>query len=132
MLYGNGEVVRLLRLYAPFVPLLYADALVDAMCKGLGGYYFSFAASHLLNFALSLRRLTLAADIRPEPGKPALAAVCTAAAATAASLTAGNGSLLAPGGCYLLLLGTLWSLFRVAGKEDVQWLMSLIAGRCRS
>lgn len=132
LLYGNGEVGRLLRLYAPFVPLLYADALVDAMCKGLGGYYFSFAASHLLNFALSLRRLTLAADIRPEPGKPALAAVCTAAAATAASLTAGNGSLLAPGGCYLLLLGTLWSLFRVAGKEDVQWLMSLIAGRCRS
>ena len=99
---------------------------------GLGGYYFSFAASHLLNFALSLRRLTLAADIRPEPGKPALAAVCTAAAAAAASLTAGNGSLLAPGGCYLLLLGTLWCLFRVAGKEDVQWLMSLIAGRCRS
>ena len=162
LLYGNGEVGRLLRLYAPFVPLLYADALVDAMCKGLGqqnanaryntltsfldaallwlllprlglgGYYFSFAASHLLNFALSLRRLTLAADIRPEPGKPALAAVCTAAAAAAASLTAGGGGLLAPGGCYLLLLGTLWTIFRVAGKEDVQWLMSLVTGRCRS
>ena len=162
LLYHSETAGACLRLYAPLVPILYLDVVVDAMCKGLGqqnanaryntltsfldaallwlllprlglgGYYFSFAASHLLNFALSLRRLTLAADIRPEPGKPALAAVCTAAAAAAASLTAGGGGLLAPGGCYLLLLGTLWTIFRVAGKEDVQWLMSLIAGRCRS
>ena len=159
ILYQSDQVGRLLRLYAPFVPMLYMDALVDAMCKGLGqqnenaryntltsfldvvflwgllprlglgGYYFSFAATHLINFALSLRRLVLVSGIRLEPGKMARAAAGTAAACILAA-PAGAGGLLAQGGCYLLLLGVLWRLLRVVGREDLRWLKSLIGGRC--
>lgn len=153
LLYQNRQVSGLLRLYAPFVPMLYVDALVDAMCKGLGqqnanaryntltsfldvvflwvllprlglgGYYVSFAASHLVNFALSLRRLVRVSGIRLTIGKPALAAACTAAAACIAARA--DGGLLV-GGCYLLLLGGLWYLCRIAGGEDFRWLRKLI------
>ncbi len=159
LLYQSNQAGRLLRLYAPFVPMLYMDALVDAMCKGLGqqnanaryntltsfldvvflwvllprfglsGYYFSFAATHLINFALSLRRLMQVSGIRLEPGKMARAALCTAAACAAAALPAAGG-LPAQGGCYLLLLGVLWRLLRVVGREDVRWVKSLMGGRC--
>ena len=111
LLYQEPQVGGLLRLYAPFVPMLYMDALVDAMCKGLGqqsanarynlltnlldvallwlllprfgmgGYYFSFAASHLVNFGLSLRRLGKSAGLRFSPGPAARASLCGAAAA---------------------------------------------------
>jgi len=98
LLYGSPAAGQYLRLYAPLLPILYTDAIVDAMCKGLGqqsanarynlltsfldvvflwtllprwgltGYYASFAATHLLNFALSLRRLSLAS--RAEGKRP--------------------------------------------------------------
>ena len=32
---------------------------------GMGGYYFSFAASHLVNFGLSLRRLGRSVELGP-------------------------------------------------------------------
>lgn len=153
LLYQNPQVGGLLRLYAPFVPMLYADALVDAMCKGLGqqnanaryntltsfldvvflwvllprlglgGYYVSFAVTHLVNFALSLRRLARASGIRPAVWKPAKAAACTAAACCAASLADG---VLLTGGCFLLLLGGLWYLCKIVGREDCRWLRKLL------
>ena len=95
LLYQSAAVGTYLRLYAPFVPMLYMDAIVDALCKGLGqqsanarynvltsvlevvflwlllprfgllGYYISFALTHLVNFCLSLRRLVLVSKVRP-------------------------------------------------------------------
>lgn len=92
-LYRSAEAGGLLRLYAPLVPMLYMDAVVDALNKGLGqhhanarynaltslldvlglwlllprlglgGYYLSFALSRLVNFSLSLRRLAAASGI---------------------------------------------------------------------
>ena len=86
-LYDSREVGRLLRLYAPLVPMLYLDAVVDAVIKGMGqqvasvryniltnsldvvllwlllprwglqGYYLSFALTHVINFFLSYRKL---------------------------------------------------------------------------
>jgi stage V sporulation protein B len=86
-LYGNREVTGYLKLYGLLIPMLYCDAITDAMTKGLGqqkicvryniltaamdvlflylllpkygmaGYYASFLITHLLNFALSLRLL---------------------------------------------------------------------------
>ena len=88
LLYRSAEAGRLLRLFAPVALVLYLDALVDGMLKGLseqvanvryntitsaldvallfvllpryglGGYVFTFIAAHLVNFALSLRRLS--------------------------------------------------------------------------
>ena len=95
LLYRSEAAGACLRLYAPLVPILYLDIVVDAMCKGLGqqsanarynlltnlmdvallwlllprfgmgGYYFSFAASHLVNFGLSLRRLGRSVELGP-------------------------------------------------------------------
>lgn len=95
LLYHSEAAGACLRLYAPLVPILYLDIVVDAMCKGLGqqsanarynlltnlldvvllwlllprfgmgGYYFSFAASHLVNFALSFHRLGRSVELGP-------------------------------------------------------------------
>ena len=86
-LYGSIPAGRMLRCYALLIPMLYCDAITDAMIKGLGqqtvsvaynittnfldvvflwlllpkygmnGYFFSFLVTHLLNFLLSLHRL---------------------------------------------------------------------------
>ncbi len=86
-LYSSQEAGVYLRLYALLIPMLYCDAITDAMTKGLGqqkacvryniitsamdvallylllprygmmGYFFSFLVTHLLNFILSLNRL---------------------------------------------------------------------------
>ena len=88
-LYRNTEAAFYLRLYSLLTPMLYCDAITDAMTKGLGqqkvcvrynivtsamdvvflflllpkygmmGYFLSFLVTHLINFALSLRRLLL-------------------------------------------------------------------------
>ena len=87
LFFSQSSAGLLLTLYAPLVPMLYCDMVVDAMTKGLGqqkacvryniltntldvillylllptqglrGYFFSFLLTHLLNFLLSLSRL---------------------------------------------------------------------------
>lgn len=87
LLYQNEEAGRYIRFFAPMVLVLYLDAVVDGMHKGLGqqlhcvryntltsfldvlflffllprwgiaGFLFSFTVTHLLNFWLSLQRL---------------------------------------------------------------------------
>ena len=93
-LYPGVGVAEYLRWFSLLVPMLYCDLIVDAMTKGLGqqracvryniisnsldvallyvllprfgipGYFASFTLTHVLNFCLSLRRLTRIA--RPE------------------------------------------------------------------
>jgi len=88
-LFSEPESGAVLKRYAVLVPMLYCDALVDAMTKGLGqqkicvrynivtsamdiaglylllpkygmdGYFFSFLVTHVINFLLSLRRLLM-------------------------------------------------------------------------
>lgn len=116
LLYHNPEVGRALRLYAPLVPMLYADVIVDAACKGLGqqnanarynlltsfldvtflwlllpkyglwGYYLSFTVTHIINFVLSLRRLLLVSGARLEIGLFLRAVFCALAAGLSAAL----------------------------------------------
>ena len=87
LFFSQTSAGLLLTLYAPLVPMLYCDMVVDAMTKGLGqqracvryniltnaldvmllyfllpihglrGYFLSFVLTHLLNFLLSLGRL---------------------------------------------------------------------------
>lgn len=164
LLYHSEAAGACLRLYAPLVPMLYLDGVVDAMCKGLGqqsanarynlmtnlldvvllwgllprwgmrGYYFSFAVSHLVNFALSLRRLAMAANLRMRLGPAARAMLCGVAAAGPVLLLRGQGGMrgvLVSAGCYLMALAGLWLLFRVVGWRDVLWVRGLV-GRRRS
>lgn len=158
LLYHEPDAGTYLRLYAPLVPLLYTDIVTDAVCKGLGhqdanarynlltsfldvaflwyllprlglgGYFLSFAVTHLVNFLLSFRRLVLVSGIRMDLSPVLRAAVCTVAAALAAELLPqGSGALglVLSGSCCLLLLLFLWTLLRVIGPEDFLWLRTI-------
>ena len=152
-LYQSPQAGAQLRLYATLIPILYCDAITDAMTKGLGqqkacvryniitsamdvaflylllpqygmsGYFFSFLVTHLLNFILSLRRLIKISGSKLPLGTPVITGICTAAAVYCA------WHLTAPTFkicAFLIIFGCLLSLFRVLGKEDLLWLKGLI------
>ena len=152
-LYGNPQAGIYLRRFSLLVPMLYCDAITDAMTKGLGqqkacvryniltsamdvtllylllpdyglgGYYFSFLVTHLLNFILSLRRLLKITGKVISLRIPVLAAAATAAA------IAGAEQLPFPlmrCTAFVAVSGCLCFLFRIVGKEDILWLKGLI------
>ena len=155
-LYGNVTAGKTLQLYSILIPMLYCDAIVDAMVKGLGqqtasvryniftstmdvillflllprygmqGYFFSFLITHLINFILSLRRLLKTTHIKIPFYIPAF--TCTAA------LAGGFGASVltsVPGRitAFICLSGSLLVLFGVLSKADVRWLRGLIRAR---
>ena len=152
-LYSNPDAGKHLKLYAVLIPMLYCDAITDAMTKGLGqqkacvryniltsgldvvllylllptygmeGYFVSFTVTHALNFLLSLRRLL---KITGET-LPFHTPVFSISAALAATLGAGFFAVpLTVIIAFLFLFGSLLCLFQVTGKEDLLWLKSLI------
>ncbi len=155
-LYNEPMAGTSLRRYALLIPMLYCDAITDAMTKGLGqqkvcvryniltsamdvallfvllpkygmeGYFCSFAVTHVINFLLSLRRLLKITEERIPFSVPAF----SVAAALAA--TFGAEHLKEP--ClqtisYIAVLGSLLVLFQVISLEDLQWLTGLIGGK---
>ena len=152
-LYNNPEAGFYLRLYALLIPMLYCDALTDAMTKGLGqqkacvryniitssmdvlflylllpkygmlGYFFSFLVTHLINFILSFRRLVKIVGKILSPAVPILAGLSTAAAIWGASWLK---SPFLRGGSFLILFVCLLFLLGVTGKEDLLWIKNLI------
>ena len=152
-LYRNPDAALYLRRFALLAPMLYCDAITDAMIKGLGqqtacvryniltsgmdvlflylllptygmeGYFFSFLVTHILNFFLSVRRLLKLTGKLISPVIPILSLGATVAAIILA------GTISAPickAGVYILLLGCLWFLLRVVSREDVRWLKGLV------
>lgn len=152
-LYQNAEAGKYLKLYALLVPMLYCDAITDAMTKGLGqqkacvryniltstmdviflyillpkygmdGYFLSFFVTHLINFILSLRRLLKITGETIPFYIPALAAISTIAALWTVS------HLSAPGlqaVIYPILLGSLLYLLRIIQQEDITWIKGLL------
>ena len=97
LLYKSRAAGDYLRLFAPLIVILYPDAIVDGMCKGLGqqvacvrnntitsvmdvvmlyfllprlgmsGYILTFTVTHAVNFYLSLRLLMDASGCSPQP-----------------------------------------------------------------
>lgn len=161
LLYRSAQAARYLRLFAPLVPMLYTDSVVDAVCKGLGqqrynaryntltsfldvvllflllprlglgGYYFSFALTHLVNFCLSLRRMLLETELRLRLLRPLAALGASLLSLTALSVlppAAHVPGLLLTCALFLLLQGALWSLLRVVGLRDLRWLRRLLLG----
>lgn len=152
-LYRNDEAGHFLQLYALLAPMLYCDAITDAMTKGLGqqkicvryniltstldviflyfllpkygmmGYFASFLVTHLLNFVLSLRRLL---KITGET-IPFYIPAFTAAAALMAIMGAStfSGPVLRAVS-YIALLCSLLYLLKVISKEDILWIKGLI------
>ena len=152
-LYKNRDAGVHLRRFAILAPMLYCDAITDAMIKGLGqqtasvryniitsgldvlflffllpqygieGYYYSFLITHIINFILSVRRLLrITGNLMP------VATVLHSALAAVISVFLSE-VLINPvlrGGAYILLFGSLLSLFKVLSIEDIRWIKNLI------
>lgn len=152
-LYGRADAARYLRWYSPLVPMLYCDAITDAMTKGLGqqkicvryniltsfldvvflyillprygleGYFASFLVTHVLNFGLSLNRLMKITGIRIPVRVPACSAVAMLFAVWTVSHLRGAAARSA---AYLLVLGSLLFLLGVLKRRDVIWVKGLL------
>ncbi|MBQ7329379.1 MAG: polysaccharide biosynthesis C-terminal domain-containing protein [Oscillospiraceae bacterium] len=152
-LYRNPDAALYLRRFALLAPMLYCDAITDAMIKGLGqqtacvryniltsgmdvlllylllptygmeGYFFSFLVTHIINFGLSVRRLLKLTGKLISPLVPIFSLGATAVAIILANTIAAP---IPKAGGYILVLGCLWFLLRVVGREDIRWLKGLI------
>ena len=152
-LYHSSSAGYWLKRYALLIPMLYCDAITDAITKGLGqqkacvryniftsvmdvvllyimlptygmsGYYFSFAVTHAINFGLSLNRLFKITHRTPKASTPVRTLLAFAVALCICSAAA--NSII---GCisYPITLMCLLTLFRVIGKEDILWLKTII------
>ncbi len=152
-LYDNPVAGYYLKLYSILVPMLYCDAIVDSMVKGLGqqtasvryniftsildlvglffllpklgmlGYFISFLISHLVNFILSLNRLLRISHVQIPFYVPALCCAASLAGVLGASFLEAATGRIA---AFAALFGSLAVLFGVVGKEDVSWLKGLV------
>ena len=152
-LYDSLEAGRLLRQYTCLIPMLYCDAITDAMIKGLGqqkisvryniltnildviflylllpgygieGYFFSFVVTHLLNFILSYRRLLKITFLKIPWYIPAFAISC-------GIFSVWVCSHLKPLNIRILLYPVVlvagWMTIGILGGEDLRWMLSLI------
>lgn len=152
-LYHNAAVGTHLRHYSLLVPMLYCDAITDAMTKGLGqqkacvryniltssmdvallflllprygmgGYFFSFLITHLLNFVLSLRRLLKISRVRIPFYFPALTVSATGVAVLGSSFM---GSFWGRTAAFAGLFFSLLILFGILSKADLFWIRGLL------
>ncbi|MBQ7416280.1 MAG: polysaccharide biosynthesis C-terminal domain-containing protein [Oscillospiraceae bacterium] len=152
-LYGSSEAGRYLRWFAPLTVMLYCDIVTDAMIKGLGqqkasvryniltsamdvallyillpnygvvGYYLSFLVTHVINFALSIRRLLKIAGKRMDLRIPI---ITIGAAAVAAAISSLVRLTVLRCVAYAIILCCLLFLLRVLSREDIRWLKGLI------
>ena len=152
-LYQNPGAGQFLKRYALLIPMLYCDAITDAMTKGLGqqkacvryniltsaldvvflwillpkygmtGYFASFTVTHLINFLLSLRLLLKITGERLPFHVPAFSAAAVLAAVSGAGFFTVPAARIT---AYLLLLGSLLCLFQVTGREDILWIKGLL------
>ena len=154
-LYDNPQAGQVLQGYALLVPMLYCDAITDAMTKGLGqqracvryniltngldvallylwlprygmaGYFASFLLTHALNFLLSLRRLLKITGLRLPPRLPVLTALATGAAVAISRYA--PPALVCPAFAGVLLPGLY--LMGVISRRDLAWVRGLVTGK---
>ena len=152
-LYGSTDATNDLRLYGLLLPMLYCDAVTDAMTKGLGqqkicvryniitnimdvaflylllprygmqGYFVSFLITHLVNFLLSLGRLLKITGEQIPFHIPAFAASACIVSICASTYVPGTALRAA---AYLATLGSSLFLCGVIQREDLRWLAGLI------
>lgn len=152
-LYQNYEAGVYLRRFAILAPMLYCDAVTDAMTKGLGqqkacvryniltsfldivflylllpnygisGYYFSFLVTHMLNFVLSLQRL-LKLTGKVLSGRTIFFTLSSGAIALRVSSSLPSSAAATI--CFILLLCSMLVLLRVISREDFLWIKGLV------
>lgn len=148
LLYKNETAGVVLKQYSLLIPMLYCDALVDAMTKGLGqqkicvryniitsamdvlglyfllplfgmkGYFISFFITHLINFLLSLRRLLIITGISLNWKWMVL---CVLTALFCISISSAAPGTLIRILAYPLLSGSLLSILGVVSKKELKW-----------
>ena len=151
-LYGNSDAGRYLRQFSLLIPMLYCDAITDAINKGLGkqsvavrynvltaaldvaflflllpkygmaGYYLSFLVTHALNFLLSLGLLLRTSRVTLSWKVPVFTGVVTVLSVFF-SLRLPSPALSVP--VFLFLFVCLAMLLGILKKEDAQWLRGL-------
>lgn len=152
-LYPGLEVAKYLKWFSCLVPMLYCDAVVDGMTKGLGqqtynvryniitnaidvcllfvllprfglsGYFISFLFTHLLNFLLSLRRLVIVSGIRVNYSIPVISLVSALVSTAGGSVFSG----------WIRQITAFWGLFfsisyflGILGEGDIRWIRGLL------
>lgn len=153
VLYGSADAGEYLQLYSLLIPMLYCDAVTDAMVKGLGqqtasvryniftsamdvillflllprygmqGYFFSFLITHLINFLLSLRRLLKITGLKIPLYVPLLCCSCSLLGGIGGSFMIGIPGKILS---FLGIWGSLLVLFGVLSMEDIHWLQGLL------
>ena len=151
-LYKTPGAGMYLRWFSVLAPMLYCDAIVDAMVKGLGqqkkcvryniitstmdvallfvllprygmqGYFFSFLVTHLINFILSIRLLIKLVGKITHPHTVVFALLAAGCGIIAGVLLPSVWKI--PGFC--CVLGALLMLLRVMKWEDLLWLKGLV------
>ena len=152
-LYKTPEASQYLRWYALLIPMLYFDAIADAMIKGLGqqkasvryniitstmdvtflylllprygmvGYFFSFLITHLVNFILSIRRLLKIVGNVIDLKFPVLTLLSTWGSIWAAGIITNNVLSCC---AYGLIFFCLLTLLGIVGKDDIAWIKGLV------
>ncbi len=152
-LYSSQQAGVYLRWFALLAPMLYCDAIVDAMNKGLGqqkicvrfniltsfmdvvflfvllpkygmqGYFLSFFVTHAVNAALSLRLLLKITGIRISGRIPLLLVGIMCLSVYAAGFM---GSWPGQVAVYMGGSGSLLILSGILTKEDLFWLAGLM------
>ena len=152
-LYGNTDAGLYLKQFSLLIPMLYCDAITDAMTKGLGqqtacvryniitsamdvvflylllpkyamaGYFVSFLVTHLLNFILSLRRLMKISQCTLKLRSPVFAILGTVCAVWLSSFLSAPAAQAV---AFVLIFTCLLFLLRVLRKEDILWLKGLV------
>lgn len=165
-LYHSADAGYYLRVFTPLIFILYMDTIVDGMHKGLGqqihcvryntftslldvvllffllprfgiaGYFFSFTATHAVNFYLSIARLVKFTGYAPPLGyvlKILLSALfsifLTNQLVTGWTALPGWLFCLLAAGVYLAVLTLLVALSRACSAEDWRWLWNTIRGK---
>ena len=152
-LYKSLDAAKYLRWYGLLVPMLYCDAISDAMTKGLGkqhicvrynimtsfldvvflyillprygmeGYFFSFFLTHLLNFILSIQLLLKTVKLTVPMYIPLFSLSALALAIIGASSVSNTPGMVLS---YLMIVGCLLYLFGVVRREDISWILGII------
>ncbi len=152
-LYDSREAAMYLRWFALLTPMLYSDAIVDALNKGLGkqricvriniltsvmdvaglyvllpilgirGYFISFVLSHAVNAALSLGLLMRITNLKIPVRQPMMTIVTMFGAVWIVGFLENP---MAKAVIFLLLLFAGLYLCGVLYTEDLQWLCGLV------
>ena len=152
-LYKTAEAGTYLRWFAVLAPMLYCDAITDAMTKGLGkqkicvryniltsamdvallfillprygmrGYFVSFLITHLLNFILSIRLLWKLVGKVISLRRAFLCLLAVVSAVLAAGFVE-NGILAC--GAFCVVFGSLLVLMGVVDRGDFIWFRGLV------